>query len=58
MIGMPLVADMVEPPEMRAVARHHSIPLGSGEQATKLRLPPQALLGTLIPDPSPHRTKA
>jgi hypothetical protein len=55
---MPLVADMVEPPEMRAVARHHSIPLGGGEQATKLRLPPQALLGTLIPDPSPHRTKA
>lgn len=53
-----LVADVVEPAEARAVACHHLVPLGGGEQATELRLPPQALLGTLIPDPLAHRTEA
>jgi hypothetical protein len=57
MVGVPLVADVVEPAEMRAVACRHSVPRGGGEQATELRLPPQALLSTLAPDPLPHKRK-
>jgi hypothetical protein len=57
-IGVPLVTDVVEPAEMRAVACHHSVPLRGGQQATELRLPPQALLATLIPDPLAHRREA
>lgn len=54
MVGMPQVADVVEPAEMRAVACDHSVALGGGEQATEFRLTPQALIGALILDPSPH----
>jgi hypothetical protein len=57
-IGVALVTDVVEPAEMRAVASYNSVPLGGGEQATELRLPPQGLLGTLIPDPLGHRREA
>jgi hypothetical protein len=49
---------VIEPAELRAVARHHPVPLGSGKQATEFRPPPQALLVTLIPDPLPHNTQA
>jgi hypothetical protein len=58
MVGVPLVANVVEPAEVRAVTCHHSVPLGGGEQATELRLPPQAMLTTLIPDPLAHSTEA
>jgi hypothetical protein len=42
----PLVADVVEPTDLRAVDCHDPVALGGGEQATELRLPPQALLGS------------
>jgi hypothetical protein len=58
MISVPLIADVIEPTELRAVARHHPVPLGSGKQAPEFRPPPHALLITLIPDRLPHDTQA
>jgi len=39
---MALVADVIEPTDVRAIACHDPVVVGGGEQATKLRLPPQA----------------
>jgi hypothetical protein len=43
-IGMPLVADVVEPAKVRAVACDDSITPRCGELATELCLAPRALL--------------
>ena len=56
-VCVPLVADVVEPTDLRAVDCHDPVALGGGEQATELRLPPQALLDTLIADSLVHREK-
>lgn len=56
-VCVPLVADVVEPTDLRAVDCHDPVALGGGEQATELRLPPQALLGTLIADSLVHGEK-
>ncbi len=57
-VDVPLVADVVEPADLRAVAGHDPVALRGGEQATELRLPPQALLGTLIANPLLHGREA
>src|SRR5439155_25806435 len=56
-VCVPLVADVVEPTDLRAVACHDPVALGGGEQATELRLPPQALLGTPTADSLVHGEK-
>jgi hypothetical protein len=56
-VCVPLVADVVEPTDLRAVDCHDPVALGGGEQATELRLPDQALLGTLIADSLVHGEK-
>ena len=58
MVGVPLVADVVEPAQMNTVARHHPVARGGSEQPTELRLPAQALLGTLLAAPLGHATEA
>jgi len=57
-IGVPLVADVVEPTELRSVASHDPIAGGGRKQTTEFRLSPQTLLGILIPDPFAHRREA
>jgi hypothetical protein len=57
-IGVALIADVVELADGRAVACQHPVAPGAGEQATKLRLRSHALLGTLIPDPLLHSEEA
>ena len=56
-VCVPLVADVVEPTDLRAVDCHDPVALSGGEQATELRLPDQALLGTLIADSLVHGEK-
>ena len=56
-VCVPFVADVVEPTDLRAVDCHDPVALGGGEQATELRLPPQALLGTLIAHSLVHGQK-
>ena len=56
-VCVPFVADVVEPTDLRAVDCHDPVALGGGEQATELRLPPQALLDTLIADSLVHGEK-
>ena len=51
-------ADVVEPTDVRAIARHDPVANGGREQATELRLPPQALLCIVIADPLIHRREA
>jgi len=58
MVGVPLVADMVEPTELRSIARDDPIARCGRKQTTEFRLSPQSLLGTLIPDPFAHRPEA
>ncbi len=58
MVGVPLVADVVEPTELRSIARNDPIARGGRKQTTEFRLSPQTLLGTLIPDPFAHRRQA
>jgi hypothetical protein len=57
-VSVALVANVIEPADGRAIARHHPVALGGGKQATEFRLPPQALLGTLISNPLLHAHKA
>jgi hypothetical protein len=47
-VGITLVAHVVEPTELRPVACHHLVAVGGREEATELRLPPPAFLGTLL----------
>jgi len=39
---VPLVADVIEPADVRAVAGEHPVALGGGEQAVEVRLRPMA----------------
>ena len=43
-IGVPHVADVIQPPEVRAVAREHSVASGDGEEPAEFRLCPVAPL--------------
>ncbi len=58
MVGVPVVAELSEPADVRTVARHDAIALGGGEEATELGLPLQPLLGALIAAAMPHGTEA
>jgi hypothetical protein len=49
-VGVPFVADVVEPTEVRPVTCNHPVALGGGKEATELRLPSQTPLSTLIAD--------
>ena len=51
---MLFIADVVEPTDMTAIAGHDPIASGGREQATQLRLPPQAPLCILTADPLTH----
>ena len=55
---MLFIADMVEPANVGAIAFHDPVASSAREQATELRLPPQALLCILIADPLIHRREA
>ena len=46
---MPLVADVVQPADVRAVAREHPVAPGGGEEAAEFRLCPVASLTALVP---------
>jgi hypothetical protein len=50
-IGVPHVADVIQPPELRAVTRKHSVAPGDGEEPTEFRLCPVA---PLDPATLPH----
>jgi hypothetical protein len=43
-IGVPHVADVIQPPEVRAVTREHSVASGDGEEPAEFRLCPVAPL--------------
>jgi hypothetical protein len=43
-IGVPHVADVIQPPEVRAVAREHSVASGDGEEPAEFRPSPVAPL--------------
>jgi hypothetical protein len=58
MVGVPLVAHVVEPTELRSIASNDSIARGGRKQTTEFRLSSQSLLGTPIPDPFAHRREA
>ena len=55
---MLFIADVVEPTNVGTIACHHPVASGGREQATELRLPPQALLCIVIADPLIHRREA
>ena len=57
-VGVPLVADVVEPTEVRAVACHDPVTLGGSEEATEVRLSPQAPFSALIARPFVHGRQA
>jgi hypothetical protein len=57
-VGVALVAHVVEPTEVCPVACHHLVAVGSGEEATEFRLPSPALLATLIADLLCHGNEA
>ena len=46
---MPLVADVIQPADVRAVAREHPVALGGGEEAAEFRLSPVGPLAALVP---------
>ena len=43
-VNVPLVADVIQPADMRAVAREHPVAPGDGEEPAKVRLCPGPLL--------------
>jgi hypothetical protein len=57
-VGVLFIADVVEPTNVAAIARHDAVASGGRKQATELRLPPQALLCILIADPLIHGIEA
>jgi len=57
-VGMPFIADVLEPPDVRAIACHDPVASGGREQTPELRLPPQALLWIMIADPLIHGREA
>jgi hypothetical protein len=50
MVNVPLVADVIQPADVRAVARQHAIAPGDGEKPSEIRLRPVAplALATLL----------
>ena len=56
-VGVLLIADVVEPTDVRAIARHDPVASSGREQAPELRPPPPALLCILIADPLIHERK-
>ena len=58
MVGVALVAHVVEPTEVRPVTCHYLVAVGGGEEATEFRLPSHALLGTPIADLLRHGNEA
>ena len=57
-VGVPFIADVVEPTNVGAIACHDPVASGGSEQAPELRLPPQALLRILITDHLIHGREA
>ena len=57
-VGVLFIADVIEPTNVGAIACHDPVASGGREQATELRLPPQALLCILIADPLIHGREA
>ena len=55
---MLFIADVVEPTDMGAIAGHDPVASGGREQATELRVPPQAPLCILTADPLIHGREA
>ena len=53
-VGVLFIADVVEPTDGPAIVCNDLVASGGREQASKLRLPPQALRCTLIADPLTH----
>ena len=53
-VRMLFIADVIEPTDVTAIACHDPIASGGREQATELRLPPQAPLCILTADPLTH----
>src|SRR5712691_3382722 len=58
MVGVPLVADVVEPAEVRPVTCNHPVALGGGKEATELRLPSRTSLSALIANLLRHEQEA
>jgi hypothetical protein len=58
MVGVPLVADVVEPAEVRPVTCNHPVALGGGKEATELRLPSGTPLSAPIADLLRHEQEA
>jgi hypothetical protein len=48
-VSVPLVADVIQPAEVRAVAREHPVAPGAGEEPAEFRLCPIASLAALVP---------
>jgi hypothetical protein len=48
-VSVPLVADVIQPADVRAVAREHPVALGRGDEAAEFRLCPVAPLAALAP---------
>ncbi len=55
---MLFIADVVEPTKVGAIPCHDPVASRGREQATELRLPPQALLCILIAEPLIHGREA
>ena len=53
-VGVLFIADVVEPTEGPAIVCNDPVASGGREQASNLRLPPQALRCILIADPLTH----
>jgi hypothetical protein len=47
-VSVPLVADVIQPAQVRAVAGDHPVALGGGEQAAEFGLRPVASLAALV----------
>jgi hypothetical protein len=53
-VNVPLVANVVQPAEVRAVAREHPVAPGGGEEAAEFRQRPVAPLAALVPSTLLH----
>ena len=53
-VSVPLVADVVQPADVRAIAREHPVAPGGGDEAAELCLCPVAPLAALVPSTLVH----
>jgi len=53
-VNVPLVADVIQPADVRAVAREHAVAFGGGEKTAEFRLCPVAALVALVPSTLLH----